>query len=62
MDRRDLVEKIARVTGADQRTVLKRLAGIPVRGAAGPAIDAALDREGIQPNLDLHATRARGDT
>jgi hypothetical protein len=33
-----LVKYIAERTGADQRTVVKALAGLPVRGAAGRSI------------------------
>lgn len=38
----DLVADIAREARADERSVLRRLAGLHVRGRAGERIDAAL--------------------
>ncbi len=38
----ELVSEVVRATGADPRSVIKRLAGLPVRGAAGRCVDVAL--------------------
>ena len=42
-----LVISVADETSADRRSVTKRLAGLPVRGAAGRAIDRALAARGF---------------
>ena len=38
----DLVARIADDLGVDPRTIIRRLAGLPVRGRCGARIDAAL--------------------
>ena len=43
-----LVQEVVETTGAHERTVLRRLAGLPVRGAAGRAVDAALRARGFE--------------
>lgn len=40
----ELVDEIARLSGGDRRTVIRRLAGLQVRGAAGRSIDDAIDK------------------
>jgi hypothetical protein len=39
-----IVQEIAREASADPRSVVRRLAGLPVRGLAGERIDRALAR------------------
>jgi hypothetical protein len=56
-DKQDLVRKVVRLTGADERSVIKRLAGMRVRGAAGRAIDAALEREGFHGPVESESGR-----
>jgi hypothetical protein len=45
----EIVTLICAELGCDARSVLRRLAGLPVRGAAQSAIDAALERHGVRP-------------
>lgn len=57
----ELIDAIAVETGADRRSVVRRFAGLPVRGAAGRAIDSAIasrglrhmDREDRTPNCTI---------
>lgn len=49
-----LVEAIVAATGADKRSVIKRLAGLEVRGAAGRAIDRAI-AERCSPSVRAEA-------
>jgi hypothetical protein len=46
----DLVEDVAKATYADPRSVVRRLAGLPVRGRRGEAIDRELVARGLNPN------------
>jgi hypothetical protein len=59
MDAHQLVREIAQETGADERSVTKRLAGVPVRGGLGRAIDAALERRGLEPRSDFRSSTER---
>lgn len=43
-----LVDAVVADTDADRRSVIRRLAGLPVRGAAGLAIDRALAARGLR--------------
>lgn len=47
-DRRKKIASIARVTGADRRTVAKAIEGKYVRGAAGVALEAEMKRRGLR--------------
>ncbi len=49
----DLVDDIAKRTHRDERSVLRRLVGLPVRGQAGTAIDAELARLGLAPAVSV---------
>jgi hypothetical protein len=40
----ELVAALAEQASADRRSVVRRLAGLPVRGLAGRRIDAAIER------------------
>jgi hypothetical protein len=42
------IATVARVTGADRRTVAKALEGKYIRGAAGVALEAELKRRGLR--------------
>jgi hypothetical protein len=44
----ELVTEVAAEADTDERSVVKRLAGLPVRGRAGPRIDRALERRGLR--------------
>lgn len=44
-----LVDEVATATYADPRSVVRRLAGLPVRGRRGEAIDRELETRGIHP-------------
>lgn len=44
-----LVREVAAETGAHHQSVTRRIAGLPVQGAAGRAIDRALRERGIVP-------------
>lgn len=44
-----LVTEIANDTGAHPRTIVRRIAGLNVAGAAGRAIDRALEARGVVP-------------
>jgi hypothetical protein len=52
------VARIADRASADPRSVVRRLAGLPVRGRAGARIDAALAE--ILPRADGPNVRAAG--
>jgi predicted transcriptional regulator len=55
----NLVDEIAAELGADRRTIIKRLAGLPVRGGIGRAIDNALRARGYAPMALAAPTRPR---
>lgn len=40
----EFVERVAKLALANPRTVVRRLAGLPVRGAVGKRIDAVIAR------------------
>ena len=42
-----LVDAVADAVDADSRSVVRRLAGLPVRGRRGEAIDRELSRRGL---------------
>jgi hypothetical protein len=44
---------IAKTTGARDVTILRRLVGLPVRGAAAFAVDSELARRGVVHPLDM---------
>jgi hypothetical protein len=46
---RQLAHEIAAEEDVDPRSVLRRIAGKPIKGPAGRRIDAALQRRGIGP-------------
>ncbi len=43
----ETVKQMADEAAVDERTLLKRLAGLPVRGRAGQRIDTVLARRGL---------------
>ncbi|MFO0735749.1 MAG: hypothetical protein U0270_07715 [Labilithrix sp.] len=46
----DFVEDVAKTIHGDPRSVIRRLAGLPVRGRRGEAIDRELVARGITPS------------
>ena len=52
-----LILEIVDETGADPRSVTKRLAGLRVRGAAGRSIDRALTERGIDVGSSIARRR-----
>lgn len=46
--RKNTIATIARLTGADRRTVAKALEGKYVRGAAGVALEAEMKKRGLR--------------
>jgi hypothetical protein len=43
----DQLREITNATKASEVTILRRVVGLPVRGAAGPAVDRELSRRGL---------------
>lgn len=43
----DVINRIAEVASCDGRSVIRKLAGLPVRGPASKRIDAVLERLGV---------------